>query len=291
MSEADFVYQGKGSFGKLSLNMQLEYERHKYLRGIIPQIKELEKEIKKNKKETAKEKQETLKFLMQTRNNHRTWRFQYENGEVYPKEISAPDIRYIQYAEPHVIITDWYDEHPDWYRMPHLIKGFAEESYLSYEMGLWYSSIASAINCCEYVLKYEILRKINHTDSKKAKQLSIDRYFSLGTFTKQGNDYLKQIKLKKFSRKILYLNDVRISIYHFSPERAKKVSRKATLEVEKDAPMSDEMVIPIIAYKVYSIMFELTSALYDKNMALKYVKEGINDWLKKRGLKAGEIKI
>ncbi len=291
MKKADFVYQGKGTFGPLDPNTQLEYEKHKYIRGLIPQIKELEKEIKKNKKETSKDKQDTFNFLMQTRKNHRTWRFQYENGEIYPKEISPPDIRHIQYAEPHVIITDWYDDNPDWYRMPQLIKGFAEEAYLSYEMGLWYSAIASAINCCEYVLKYELLRKINKTDRTKANELSKDRYFSLGSFIKQGSDYLKQIRLKKFYKKILYLNDVRISIYHFSPDKAQKVNRKATLEVEKDAPISDEMVISIIAYKVYSIMYELTSGLYNKKKALEHVKEGVKDWMKKRGLKEREIKL
>ena len=149
MKKADFVYQGTFSFEPLDPQKQIEYEKLKYQKGIIPNIKELEKEIKKNKKETQKEKQKTFKFLMQTRNNHRTWKFEYENGEVYPKDVSLPNIRYIQYAELHVIITDWYDENPDWYRMPKLIKGFAEESYLSYEQGLWFSSIASAINCCE----------------------------------------------------------------------------------------------------------------------------------------------
>jgi hypothetical protein len=285
MKKADFVYQFKGTFGPLSPDRQLELEKHKYLRGILPRIKEMEKEIKEVKKETAKDKQEAFNFLMQIRKNHRTWRFQYENGDIYPKEVSPPNIRHIQYAEPHVIITDWYDENPDWYRMPHLIKGFAEEAYLSYELGLWYSAIASAINCCEYVLKYELLRKLNQTDKIKAEELSKDRFFSLGSFTRKRSDYLKQIRLKKYLRKISYLNDVRVSIYHFSPERAKKVNRKGTLEIERDAPISDDMIIPIIAFKVYSIMFELTSSLYNKNKALQHVKEGVKDWMKKRNLK------
>jgi len=291
MTKSDFVYRGKVAFDTPDQNTILEYEKHKYMKGIIPRIKQLEKELKKNKKETIKEKQETFNFLMQTRKNHRTWKFKYENGEVYPKEVSPPDIVCIQYAEPHVIITDWYDENHEWYGMPHLIKSFAEEAYLSYEMGFWYSAIASAINCCEYILKYELLRKINQANKTKADELSKDRYFSLGIFTKKDNDYLKQIKLNKFKRKISYLNDVRVSLYHFNPGRAKKVNRKGTLEIEKKAPISDDMVIPIIAFKVYSIMYDLISSLYNKKMALKYTKEGVKDWMKKRGLKAGEIKI
>jgi len=288
--KSDFLYQGKGTFGQLDLDVQLTYEKHKYLRGIIPQLRELEKEIKQNKKETEKEKKETFDFLMKTRSNHRTWRFEYENGEVYPKEVSPPNIRFIQYAEPHVIITDWYDDNPDWYRMHNLIKGFAEESYLSYEMGFWYSSIASAINCCEYVLKYELLRKINSTDKLKAEKLSEDRSFTLGSFIKNPRN-LSEIKLKSFLNKIQYLNDARNAIYHFSPKKSKKLNKKGKLEVEKDAPISDEMVIPIVAYRVYSIMYELTSKLYNQKKALTYVKEGITDWMSKRQLRPKEIKI
>jgi hypothetical protein len=290
MSKADFVYMGKFSFDQLSPDIQLEFEKDKYRRGIIPQIKELEKEINKNKKETAKEKQKIFKFLMKSRKNQRTWKFQYENGDVYPKEISAPDIRYIQYAEPHVIITDWYDENLDWYIMPHLIKGFAEEAYLSYEMGLWFSSIASSINCCEYLFKYEYLRKINQTNRKKAEELSKDRHFSLGTFIHNNDNYLEQIGLKTFTDKISYLNDVRISIYHFNPERSKQVNKKGTLDVEKDTPISDEMVLPIIAYRVYMTMIEITSLLYNEHKALEYIKEGAKDWMRKRGLKEEDLK-
>jgi hypothetical protein len=285
MGNADFIYIGENSFDQLSPDIQLKFEKHKYQRGIIPQIKELEKEIKKNKKETVKEKQEIFKFLMQSRKSHRTLKFQYENGEIYPKEISAPDIRYIQYAEPHVIITDWYDENLDWYTMPHQIKGFAEEAYLCYEMGLWFSSIASSINCCEYLLKYEYIRNINQTDKKKAEKLSKDKYFSLGTFTQRGNNFLEQIGLKTFADRISYLNDVRISIYHFNPERAKQVNEKGTLEIEKEAPIPDEMVLPIISYRVYMIIFEMTNLLYNKHRALVYIKEGVQDWIRKRGLK------
>lgn len=290
MKNADFIYQGKGTFDQLDSDTQLTYEKHKYIRGILPQLKELEKEIKQNKRETNKEKKETFDFLMQTKSNHRSFRFEYENGDVYPKEVSPPDIRFIQYAEPHVIITDWYDENPDWYRMHHLIKGFAEESYLSYEMGFWYSSIASAINCCEYVLKYELLRKINFTDKSKAKKLSEDRGFTLGSFIKNVN-YLEELNLKSFLSKIQYLNDVRIAVYHFSPKKSNKLNKNGELEVEQDAPISDEMVIPIVAYRIYSIMYELTSRLYNQKKSLIYIKEGIKDWMKKRKLKEGEIKI
>lgn len=290
LEKADFVYMFEDSFDRLSPEIQLKFEINRYSRGIIPQIKELEEEPQKNRKETVKEKREIFKFLMQSRKDHRTLKFQHENGEIYPKEIPAPDIRYIQYAEPHIIITDWYDEELDWYTMPHQIKGFAEEAYLSYEMGLWFSSIASSINCCEYLFKYEFLRKTNQTDRIKAEELSKDRYFSLGTFIQNNNNYLEQIGLKTFADKISYLNDVRISIYHFNPERAKQVNKRGTLKLENEAPITDEMVIPIIAYRVYMIMFEMTSLLYNKHRALVYIKEGVQDWMRKRGLKEEDFK-
>ena len=156
INKADFVYMGIGTFdpnfSPIDMN---EYEKKKYKEGILPKIKELKREISKNKKETKEEKENNLKFLLNKKANHRNWTFRYENGEVYPKNVSFPDIRFIQYPEPHVLITNLYDTNEEWYRIKEIIKDFAEEAYLSYEMGFWLASISSAINCCEYILKYE----------------------------------------------------------------------------------------------------------------------------------------
>src|SRR3989344_2498516 len=159
---------------------------------------EVKKEIRKNKKLTRKEKIKNFEFMINTKSNHRNWTFEYENGDIYPKDIEEPDIRVIQYAEPHVFVTDLYDEDKDWYHMPSLIRGFADEAYLSYQSGFFLSSIASAINCCEYILKYEYLRHLNNTDKTKAEEKSKDKYFTLGTFIQNGNKNLDELKIKNF---------------------------------------------------------------------------------------------
>lgn len=279
MSKNIFKFIGSINFDPLSPEEQLKLEILKYKKGISPQLERMKG---LDKKKVDKEKY--FDSLMQAKSNHRNLQFEYGEGEVYPKDISAPDIQYIQYAEPHVIITDWYDEEHDWYRMPQLIKGFAEESYLSYELGMWFSSLSAAINCCEYLLKYEYLRYVNSKDKAGAEILSKDKHFSLGTFTQNGNTYLTELKLNTYHDKIQYLNDVRISLYHFNPERAKKVSQKGKSEVEKSTPLLDDMVLPIIAYRVYCIMLELIDELYNQKKAVEYIKEGIQDWMNKRGL-------
>ena len=288
--QADFKYEFSGEFDPTFSPFDMkEYEKKKYLEGILPKIEKLKKEIKKKKKPTKKEKRETFEFLMNTKANHRNWTFEYENGEVYPKDVEEPDIRVIQYAEPHVLITDLYDEDKDWYHMPNLISGFAEESYLSYEMGFWLSSIASAINCCEYILKYEYFRYLNKTNKTKVEELSKDRYFTLGTFIRTGNNYLKELRLKPSFDNVTYLNDIRISLYHFSPEKEKRATKKAELEVEKHASLSDDMVLPIVVFRIYSIMMELINHFYGKENAVKYVEEGVADWMKKRGIKKEDL--
>jgi len=267
-----------------------KYEIKKYKEGILPRVEELKKEVARNKKETKEDKKRILKFLLKTKSNHRNWTFQYENGEVYPKDVLCPDIRIIQYAEPHVLITDLYDEDRAWYRMPELIKGFAEESYLSYEMGFWLSSIASAINCCEYISKYEYLRYLNNKDKIKADELSKDRNFSLGSFKHEKNNYLEELNLNHFREKISYLNDVRISIYHFSPDREKEVSKKGKLEIEKKAPITGNMILPILAFRVYDTMIDLINQFYSKEKALDYLEECKSDWMNKKGIKEEDLK-
>ncbi len=287
---ADFKYQFTGTFDPhfSPLDMK-EYEKKKYLEGILPKIKKLKEEIKKNKKLTQKEKLGNFDFLMNTKSNHRNCTFEYETGEIYPKEIDEPDIRIIQFAEPHVFITDLYDDNKNWYHMPNLIKGFAEESYLSYQLGFFLSSIASAINCCEYILKYEYFRHLNKTDKTKAEEKSKDKRFSLGSFVYSGATYLDELAIRQFHDSIEYLNDVRISLYHFSPERESNATSKGNLEIERHASLSDDMVLPIIAFKIYSTMLGLINHFYSKEKALEYFEECKSDWMIKRGLKEGDL--
>lgn len=289
--KADFKYEFSGEFDPTFSPIDIkEYEKKKYLEGILPKIEKLKEEIKKNKKPTKKEKMENFKFLMRTKSNHRTWTFEYENGEVYPKNIEEPDIRVIQYAEPHVFITDLYEEDKDWYHMPNLIRGFAEEAYLSYQLGLFLSSIASTINCCEYILKYEYLRHLNKTDKTKAEEQSKDKYFTLGTFIQNGNKHLEELKIKNFHNSIEYLNDVRISLYHFNSDKEGKAISKGELEIEKHAPLSDDMVLPIVSFRIYSIMGELINNFYGKENAVNYAEECVADWMKKRGLNKEDLR-
>ena len=49
------------------------------------------------------------------------------------------------------------------------------------------------------------------------------------------------------------------------------------------------MVIPIIAYKVYTIMIELINHFYNEKKALEYMKEGVQDWMKKRNLNEKDL--
>jgi len=288
---ADFVYQDTFEFDpEASPFDKVEYETNKYKRGILPRINELKKELSKNKKETKKEKEENFKLLLNKKSNHRNWTFEYENGEVYPKEVSFPDIRFIQYPEPHVLITGLYDSEEEWYRLRGIIEDFSEEAYLSYEMGFWFASISSVINCCEYILKYELFRYLNKNDKTILQKASKDYNLTLGRIKNNAYACLDLLKIKSiFYDKLDYLNLVRNSIYHFNPKKAKKVSQKGILEVEKSADITDDMVIPIITYRVYSIMIELINHFYNKQKALEYVNECVADWMKKRGLNKKDL--
>lgn len=284
--DADFAYQGTLKFDlKHNHFNEIKSEIHRYKKGILPKIKELGEEKSKTKNATKKEKEENFKFLLWKKSNIRDCTFRYENGEIYPKEVSFPDIRFIQYAEPHVLITDLYDNNEEWYGLKEIIGNFSEEAYLSYEMGLWFASISSAINCCEYILKYELFRYLNKNDKTELQKASKDYYLTLGRI--KDNDYkcLDLLNINPlFYDKLDYLNLVRNSIYHFNPEKAKKVSPKGIFEVEKSVSITNHLVIPIIAYRVYSIMIDLINHFYNEEKALEYVEECVADWVQKRGL-------
>lgn len=285
--EADFNYEGTFGFDP-SFNPfgQVEYEKDKYKRGILPKIEELKKEINEGKKE-ENDTNELKERLIEKKKNHRKTKFKYENGEIYPKDIQFPDIRFIQHPEPHVLITGLCDKKEDWYLLRGVIRKFAEEAYLSYEKGLFFASIASAINCCEYILKYELFRFFNKKDKDKLEVLLADERLTLG---KIKDDYLNDMGLKDFYEDFDYLNLVRNSIYHANFKKSKRVNEKGEIEVEKLAPITDTHVQPILAFRVYEIMMRLINCFYNVNKALDYSYECKKDWMNKKNLTEEDLK-
>jgi len=220
-------------------------------------------------------KKKEIKFIENKYNNWRTIYFEHGNGEIYPKEIDIPKIEFIQYPEPHIIITDWYENPEEWYSLYTLIEPYAEQAYLCYNKGFWHASMACCINCCECILKYEYLRKV---DRKEANELILK--MTLGFFTGDNAKNLSKLKIKKkFQSRLNYLNNIRNGLYHFNPKKIKKINRKGKGFIEKEAnPITDELVIPITAYKAYSIMQDLINHFYNKKMKQKYIKEGLKDY-------------
>ena len=47
-------------------------------------------------------------------------------------------------------------------------------------------------------------------------------------------------------------------------------------------PITDKLVIPIVAYKIYCIMQDLINYFYNEKMRIKYIKEGFKDYRKLR---------
>lgn len=284
---ADFKQEGIIRFNpELSPLDRLSYEKRKFLEGILPKIKKL--------REKGKEKldlEETFWHIINKKKNHRFITFENEKGEVYPKDIEYPEITYLQSPEPHVLVTNLYKNPKDWYYMNEFILRFAEEAFVSYQMGFFISAISCSINCCEYILKYEYLRYLNKKNILEADRLSNDVYFTMGSFLKNNNPYLRQLKIKtKFFNKINYLNLVRSSIYHSNSKKARSLKKRGKSFVERNSHPHDDLMIPIIAYNSYSIMLEIINHFYNLKRALEYLEEGKKDWMKLRKLKEKDLK-
>ena len=269
---------------KPSPELMLEFEKARYKKGILPKIKELEEELKSNVKE-EEPREDYGGMLLEQRRERKELKIKYENGEVYPKDIKPPNIYYIQEPEPHVLITDLSDVEEDWYMLHDIIPDFAEEAFLTYDIGCWLASISSSINCCEYILKYELFRRLNSNDKLKLQGMLADTYLTFGKLINDGSyNCLAELGIRSFYSKLDYLNAVRIAIYHNNQDKARKVIQRGEIEVERSAPITDKISIPIIAFRVYEIMQDLINHFYNKKKMLEYWKEGVVDWKRKRGL-------
>ena len=284
----DIVFKYVGTFKLDSPDEEilLAYMEKKY-KGVVPQLLH-EFEKTKNSQRVPNYDNSVYTRLMKVRANRRSALFQYEDGDWYPKNIPVPDIQRIQFAEPHILITDMYWDFRDWYEMPTLIKEFAEEAYLAYNTGMWYASIASAVNCCEYTLKYELLRHIHKKDPDKAEELSKDKHFTLGSFV-NNTEYLSKLGILSFKNDIDYVNTVRVGLYHFSVNKKRKLQENGLLEVENVSSPFDKIIAPITAYRTYVVMWRLTHKFYNIDKAIEYVKESAEDY--KRLKKEGKLKL
>lgn len=283
-----FIYQGTFKFDpNVHVFPPKEIEMKKDREAILPLIKELKKEINSKKKRNLnfelKKEIENTKKLFQQYQNMRFLKFQLSETEIFPKEVRMPKIYRIQSPEPHTLYTDLFDNPEEWYSIKLFIEEFAIQSYLTYEVGMWLASISSAVNCCEYILKYEYLRILKKDEAKK---LSLDRNYTLGYFLRKDNSALKKLKIKtKFYTKIDYINCIRSTLYHFNSQKFEKVRNKGKIEVEQTGDLHSEMSVPIFAYRVYQIMIELINHFYSKEKQLEYILECREDWKKKRGIK------
>jgi len=283
----DFEYIGKIDFSdeedKIPKKMILEYEKKKYKYSIRPEIKRLEKELKNRSIEDKLPYDYTEKLLKQKIAERMTY-IQYENKDIYPKDIKPPGIIYIQEAEPYVLITGESDSEEDWYRLHDLIRPAAEEAFLTYNLGCWLASISSAITCCEYILKYELFRRLNIKDKNKLHRLLLDSRLTFGNLINDSS-HIAELGIEQFKDNLLYLNNVRNAIYHFNPSKEQEVKKKGRIEIERSASVTDEIVLPIIAFRIYEIMQNLIGFFYNKEKAIEYYKEGIADWKRKRNIR------
>jgi hypothetical protein len=197
---------------------------------------------------------------------------EHDNGEFYPKKIIPPERHFIQAAEPHVLVSDLYEHQEWWYDMNELIYGFAEQSYLSYNLGMYQASISCSVNCCEYVLKYELLRLLKNEKSDLSK-------LSLGDFVGENNPNLIKLKIaKKFWKEISLLNKIRNALNHYSPRYIEQLKDSGKTLIEKTAnPLLDGLMAPITSYNAYLIMQKLLKHFYNEKNTKKFIKEGLKD--------------
>ncbi|GEM_PF-6631985 len=247
-------------------------------------------EIYKNLRLREKELDELIE---QKYENITTSFFEHDDGEFYPKKIKPVEVGYIPPPEPHVLITDLYKDPQDWYPIYTLIGDFTEQAFLSYGRGYYHASISCAINCCEYVLKYEFMRRSPREYAKNLienKRKKGEPQFALGFFTGNNSKNLNKLRIrKKFEKKLNFLNDVRIALYHFNPKKIKNVQKKGRTFIEKIAnPITDELEVNRTAYKAYNIMKELVENFYNEKTRIKFIKEGLKDYKKGKKLAVEE---
>ena len=195
--------------------------------------------------------------------------YEVEGFDSKKIEILPPKINFIQYAEPQVLISDYYYIHLAWYRLRSLIEPLVEEAFLTYYKGMYLSSISCIATCCEYVIKFEFFKTIREIKNSDY----FNQNFTLGTFiTKQEKEiqgFIENITIPEFESKIFKINQVRNGYFHFNSKKLFQIN-------DNSLPISQEFDMIKITKEIYDILNEILEYFYtktEKENALECLKD------------------
>lgn len=215
------------------------------------------------------------------------------DGTFYPKDIPEPDIAFVPLAEPHVVITDLYEDPQDWYYIRELIEEFGFQSFTAYYGGLYFASYTLSTSCLELTLKYELVRN-GIIESAELEKSSCNFFWAI----KQ----IKDINLEKYESRLNIVHKMRNGMFHFNPKKLNEslISiQNETIPPEteifiggldkllkaqsSDFPWSiseyvDNKEWSKVAFFTYMLMYDITKQLYGIDQEIAYFKEGMEDY-------------
>ena len=211
----------------------------------------------------------------------------YENSwKRIWKEINPHEIAFMPLAEPHVIITDWYENEQEWYDLEHLIPELMDQSLVCYYKQMYWASFLVAVNCLELTIKYELIRTKTITpDLLKSNE---------GSFSKiTTKKHLEKINLKKYFEDLKTLNKARNGLLHYNFEKLDEASKKILKTLPEDFNPSKMVMtedFAPFAYFAYQLSHRITKELYGEHNRRQFIKEGLDDYERKTKEDSKEIK-
>ncbi|VVC00871.1 Uncharacterised protein [uncultured archaeon] len=218
-----------------------------------------------------------------------------DDGSYFPKQIPLPIAQFIQFAEPHVLISEQNEDVKPWYNFRELIQELERQAFVSYYQGLYFASFMCSVSCLEYILKYEYVIKTRDEGILQD---------NTTTFGKMVNEKLGSINLSKYKEELTNVNSLRNGFFHLNTDKLKSsvvnLRTKETqgvkiniMDIDKDSvetlPMDkqyheDTFVIPDnremskISYHTYCLLNKIADERYGSNQQIGFIKESIKDY-------------
>lgn len=203
--------------------------------------------------------------------------------EIKELNLELPQINRIQTPEPHSLISDYFLFNYDWLGLKELIKPLLEEAFLAFNLGMYNSSISCGINCYEYILKYEYLRKIAKENEIKSNNKFKEK-LTLGSFLQNNdeNNFIKSININNLSESLQNLNDIRNGYFHHNVKKLIKVSKLFSDRLKRTNLLSQTHEQIEIAYYVFITLSELVKYFYNEKTNIDFHQECVNDYKKRK---------
>ena len=211
------------------------------------------------------------KYIIVPINNISMVTTMYSDPEMRLKQLGDYNLPDYFIFPPEILskIDDWETESKHWHFLVDLIINKIRYAKISYSHSLIEGCIFYSIQALEYSLKAKYCLYLNFkSNSEDADKFLLDREISLGNFTNDNDNKLREVGLESIKEDITKLNNLRNGLFHFNYKKLMQGIKDlgwdySSFEKEGSFIIYPNLVDDTLACNVFKKVIELLDIIFN----------------------------